>query len=97
MALGIPFVQFDLAQAKLDSGEAALVVDDPTPEALAETIIDLLSDEQRMARMSAYATEHARLKFQWISEKQSLLRAYHTLLPSNSTTNVVKPQSVTQL
>ena len=35
MALGLPFVQFDLKQARIEAGDAAWVVGDPTPEALA--------------------------------------------------------------
>ena len=35
MALGIPFVQFDLAQARSEAGEAALVVKETTAEGLA--------------------------------------------------------------
>jgi glycosyltransferase involved in cell wall biosynthesis len=96
MALGIPFVQFNLKQAKLDSGEAAVVVHDQTPEALAENIIELLGDEERRSRMSTYAMQHARLKFQWSSEKHSLLRAYRTLLPSPASADIVKPYRVTQ-
>ena len=94
MALGIPFVQFDLPQAKLDSGEAALVVKVQTPEALAESIVDLLGDEERRSRMSAYAMERAKREFQWSSEKHSLLRAYRALLPTKVSKDVVEPYSV---
>lgn len=96
MAVGIPFVQFNLKQSKIDSGEAAIVVDDQTPEALADGIVQLLDDEQRRERMSAYALKHARAEFQWSSEKHSLLRAYRTLLPSPASNNVADPYRVTQ-
>ena len=80
MALGLPFVQFDLAQARREAGAAALVVDDATPEALAEAIIALLADEPARRRMRAYGREHAQREFQWESEKKSLLNAYEFLL-----------------
>ena len=88
MALGIPFVQFDLKQARMDSGDAALVVPDQTPEGLGESIVELLGDEERRARMSAYAMERAKREFQWSNEKHSLLRAYSTLLPQQSSTEM---------
>jgi glycosyltransferase involved in cell wall biosynthesis len=80
MALGLPFVQFDLAQARSEAGVAALVVNDTTPEALAEAIIALLADEPARRRMSAYGRAHAPREFQWESEKKSLLNAYEFLL-----------------
>jgi glycosyltransferase involved in cell wall biosynthesis len=80
MALGLPFLQFDLAQARSEAGAAALVVDDATPEALAEAIIALLADEPARRRMSAYGRERNEREFQWESEKKSLLNAYEFLL-----------------
>lgn len=80
MALGLPFVQFDLEQAVTDAGEAALVVKNRTPRGLAEGMVELLGDTQRRARMSEYASERARREFHWDVEKQSLLDAYRTLL-----------------
>jgi glycosyltransferase involved in cell wall biosynthesis len=81
MALGLPFVQFDLTQAKLDAGDAALVVKTQTSESLAHGIVDLLDDKVRLARMSAYAIKRAQREFQWNTEKQTLLDAYQTLIP----------------
>jgi glycosyltransferase involved in cell wall biosynthesis len=74
MALGLSFVQFDLAQARSEAGAAALVFDDATPEALAEAIIALLADEPARPRNGAQR------EFQWESEKKSLLNAYEFLL-----------------
>jgi glycosyltransferase involved in cell wall biosynthesis len=80
MSLGLPFVQFDLAQARSEAGAASLVVDDTSPEALAEAIVGLLADEPARRGMSAYGKERARREFQWESEKKSLLNAYEFLL-----------------
>jgi glycosyltransferase involved in cell wall biosynthesis len=80
MALGLPFVQFDLMQAKSDAGPAALVVADPTPQALGEGIISLLEDGAARERMRNYGRKRAH-RFQWKVEKRSLLAAYRALAP----------------
>jgi glycosyltransferase involved in cell wall biosynthesis len=82
MALGLPFVQFDLPQAKADAGNASIVVGSPTPEALGDGMIELLGDAERRQRMAAYAVDRAHREFHWKVEKQSLLEAYSTLLPA---------------
>jgi glycosyltransferase involved in cell wall biosynthesis len=82
MALGLPFVQFDLPQAKVDAGDASLIVDSPTSAALGDGMIELLSDPDRRKRMAAYAAARAHREFHWKVEKQSLLEAYSTLLPA---------------
>ena len=82
MALGLPFVLFDLAQARRDAGDAALVVAEPKPpQALGEGIVALLEDEAARERMRSYGRERARGEFQWEVAKRSLLAAYATLAP----------------
>ena len=81
MALGLPFVLFDLAQARDDAGDAGLVVAEPTPRALGEGIVALLEDEAGRERMRKYGRERAYGAFQWELEKRSLLAAYATLAP----------------
>jgi glycosyltransferase involved in cell wall biosynthesis len=81
MAIGLPFVLFDLAQARRDAGDAALVVAKPTPQALGEGIVALLEDEAARERMRNYGMERARGEFQWELERRSLLAAYATLAP----------------
>jgi glycosyltransferase involved in cell wall biosynthesis len=80
MAIGLPFVLFDLAQARQDAGDAALVVAEPTPQALGEGIVALLEDQAARERMRNYGRERAH-QFQWEVEKHSLLAAYATLAP----------------
>jgi glycosyltransferase involved in cell wall biosynthesis len=79
MALGLPFVQFDLTQVKADAGDAALLVADPTPQALGEKIISLLENPAARERMRNYGKERAHRHFQWEVEKSSLLAAYGML------------------
>lgn len=96
MALGMPFVQFDLEQAILDAGEAAHVVRERTPEGLAQGMIELLGDPQRRRKMAAYATERAQREFRWDKEKHSLIDAYRTLLPQTEAKDVAKSVSVSR-
>lgn len=82
MALGIPFVQYDLPQSRSEAGAAALVATDPTPEGLAEAIVRLIDDPQRRAEMAAIGRARAREEFRWDAEKSRLLEAYAALLDS---------------
>jgi glycosyltransferase involved in cell wall biosynthesis len=79
MALGIPFVQFNLMQCRREAGEAGLVVEEPTAAAMGKGIVALLGDEAGRARMSAYGRERAAREFQWDNEKKNLLAAYDAL------------------
>ena len=53
MALGLPFVQFNLEQARIEAGEAAHIVHDITPEGMANGILELLGNDSARQRMSA--------------------------------------------
>ena len=81
MAIGLPFVLFDLAQARRDAGDAGLLVADPTPQAFGDGIVALLEDEAGREHMRNYGRERAYGEFQWEVEKRSLLAAYATLMP----------------
>jgi glycosyltransferase involved in cell wall biosynthesis len=94
MALGLPFVQFDLTQAKSEAGAAALVVADPTPQALGKGIVSLLEDGAARERMRNYGRERAHRDFRWEDEKRSLLAAYATLLTASApSTEAIVPST----
>lgn len=95
MALGMPFVQFDLEQAKIDAGEAAHVVPDRTAESLAQGMMDLLADPEKREKMAAYASERAQREFHWDIEKHSLLDAYRTLLKPKNRSKVNESLAIT--
>ena len=80
MALGLPFVQFDLPQSRSEAGEAAAVAREATPEALGEAMVVLLDDETARLRMGAYGLATAQREFQWANEKTALLEAYDRVL-----------------
>ncbi|WP_299471900.1 glycosyltransferase family 4 protein [uncultured Roseibium sp.] len=96
MALGMPFVQFNLEQAKIDAGDAAHVVEESTPESLAQGMMDLLADPERREQMAAYARDRAQREFHWEIEKHSMLDAYRTLLQSKEPAKITGSVSVSQ-
>ena len=82
MALGLPFVQFDLEQATKEAGDAGRVVMAPTANALGHSIVALLDDCPARKRMSRYGASRAKKEFSWAIEKHHLLEAYRQLLSS---------------
>jgi glycosyltransferase involved in cell wall biosynthesis len=79
MMLGLPFVMFDLVQARAEAREAALVAEDCTPEAMADGILALVDDEPRRKRMGAWGRATAEREFVWERESASLRAAYETV------------------
>lgn len=76
MALGLPFVQFDLAQSHREAGEGSVVATPATPGGLATAIADLADDAGRRARLSEYGVRRATAEFTWSSQEPELLAAY---------------------
>lgn len=76
MMLGLPFVMFDLDQAKSEAREAALIAEDCSPEALADGILRLVDDEGERKRMGAWGRATAEREFRWENETASLRAAY---------------------
>jgi glycosyltransferase involved in cell wall biosynthesis len=80
MALGLPFVQFNLQQSAREAGEAAMILPHSTAEYLADGILELLADPERRQKMSAYGLQKAQRDFHWESQVPHLLDAYRTAL-----------------
>jgi glycosyltransferase involved in cell wall biosynthesis len=80
MALGIPFVQYDLAESRSQAGAAAVVAKTPTPQGLGEAIVQLIDDPQRRAEMAALGMSRAQKEFRWETETSQLLGAYAAIL-----------------
>jgi glycosyltransferase involved in cell wall biosynthesis len=79
MMLGLPFVQFDLAQSRLEAGSAGLVAHPATAEGLANATLELLADAPLRGRMSKAGMEKAASEFQWSTQKTALLDCYEKL------------------
>ncbi len=79
MALGLPFVQFDLPQSRLEGGEAGFVVKKATSVGLAEGMVELLHDTPRLRQMSVLGRNKAEREFSWETEKHKLLNFYEQI------------------
>lgn len=76
MAMGRPIVSFDLKEARVSAGEAALyaAADDETE--FAKLIALLLDDPQRRAEMGRIGRERINGELSWRTSQASLLAAY---------------------
>lgn len=79
MMLGLPIVQFNLRQAIRDAGNAAIVVAEHSPQALADGILALVDDPQRCYEMASVGRAVAEREFQWTTEARRYLGAYRTM------------------
>jgi len=80
MMLGLPFVQFNLRQAAREAKNAALVVSEHSPQALADGILALVDDPQRRSDMGMLGRAIAEREFQWSAEAGRYLATYQDLL-----------------
>ena len=80
MTLGIPFVQFRLAEGARIAGEASLYAEDNSPADLAANMARLLDDEALRDRLANKGRERARELLQWDRERTRLLAAYEMAL-----------------
>jgi glycosyltransferase involved in cell wall biosynthesis len=80
MMLGLPFVMFDLAQARSEAGEAAETVAQHSAPALAAAILGLLDDAERARAMGEWGRAEAGRRFRWPEEAARLLAAYDLAL-----------------
>jgi glycosyltransferase involved in cell wall biosynthesis len=80
MAMGIPFVHFDLAQCKSESAGGGIVVETDSGEALGEAILALLANPSLRQAMSAEGAARAAREFRWESQAAALLAAYDLVL-----------------
>jgi len=79
MMIGLPFVQFDLPQSRLEAGDAGYVAEDCSPAGLAAAMVKVLEDEPLRRTMASEGEERARAEFLWEREKARLLEAYENL------------------
>jgi glycosyltransferase involved in cell wall biosynthesis len=77
MAVGRPLVAFDLPETRRTAGDSASYAAGDDPEAFAEAIDGLLSDETRRAQMGALGVQRVREELGWERSEQALLAAYN--------------------
>ena len=80
MAMGIPFVHFDLAQCRSEAAGGGIVVEEDSGEALGEAILALIADPALRQKMSTEGAARAAREFRWESQAAALLAAYDLVL-----------------
>lgn len=84
MTLGIPFVQFDLAEGAKVAGDAALYAYNNSPAELAAQMGRLLDDDALRASLAAEGRTRAASLLRWDAERSRLLAAYELALSGKS-------------
>src|SRR4029077_8955673 len=80
MAMSRPLVSFDLVEARVSAGEAALYATPNDEREFARLIAELLDDPARRAEMGAPGRRRVEQELSWEHSRRQLLAAYDTLL-----------------
>jgi glycosyltransferase involved in cell wall biosynthesis len=84
MAMGRPIVSFDLREARVSAGEAAIYVPANDELAFAKAIDALLDDPERRDRMGESGRERVHNQLSWDISSRKLVEFYQHLLGSDS-------------
>ncbi|MEW2529857.1 glycosyltransferase family 4 protein [Streptomyces sp. NPDC047071] len=76
MAMGRPIVSFDLKEARVSAGDAAVYAPANDEAAFAELVALLLDDPERRTRMGEIGKERISGELSWRNSQRSLLAAY---------------------
>ena len=76
MAMARPIVSFDLREARVSAGDAALYAPANDESAFAKLIAHLLDDPEERARMGTLGQERVRGPLSWENSQKALLAAY---------------------
>jgi glycosyltransferase involved in cell wall biosynthesis len=80
MAMGRPLVSYDLVEARISAGDAALYAEADDETAFADCVDRLLDDPKRRARMGVLGRERLEAELSWASSEVQLLAAYKRAL-----------------
>jgi glycosyltransferase involved in cell wall biosynthesis len=80
MAMSRPLVSFDLVEARVSAGDAALYATPNDEREFARLIAELLDDPDRRARMGAAGRRRVERELSWEHSRVALLGAYDGLL-----------------
>jgi glycosyltransferase involved in cell wall biosynthesis len=82
MFFGLPVVAYDLTEARVSAGGAALFTEPNSERALAAGIAELLDDQARRREMGRQGRERVRTALAWEHSAPVLLAAYDRLWPA---------------
>jgi len=80
MYFGLPIASYDLKEARVSAGEAALFAPDHTVSSLADTIVELLDDREARERMGKIGRHRIETQLSWEHSAPNLLHAYERLV-----------------
>jgi glycosyltransferase involved in cell wall biosynthesis len=82
MACGLPVVATTAGAIPevVEDGVTGVLVAPDDPEALANTVVSLLSDPERMKAMGTAGVERVRERFTWDKVAQRVMDGYHRVL-----------------
>jgi glycosyltransferase involved in cell wall biosynthesis len=80
MAMSRPLVSFDLIEARVSAGEAALYATPNDEREFARLVAELLDDPERRAQMGALGRRRVEQELSWDHSRTQFLKAYETLL-----------------
>ncbi|MGW7066894.1 glycosyltransferase family 4 protein [Streptomyces sp. NPDC054855] len=84
MAMGRPIVSFDLKEARVSAGDAAVYAPANDEAQFAEHIALLLDDPEKRARMGKIGQERVGGELSWQNSQRSLLAAYAAACPDRT-------------
>jgi glycosyltransferase involved in cell wall biosynthesis len=82
MFFGLPIVAYDLTEARVSAGDAAVFVEPNHERALADGIVELLDNQDHRRAMGAAGRERVRTALAWEHSAPVLLAAYGRLWPA---------------
>jgi glycosyltransferase involved in cell wall biosynthesis len=80
MAMSRPLVSFDLIEARVSAGDAAVYATPNDEREFARLVAELLDDPERRARMGALGRQRVEQELSWEHSRRHLLEAYESLL-----------------
>ena len=80
MAMSRPLVSFDLIEARVSAGDAAVYATPNDEREFARLVVELLDDPERCARMGAIGRRRVEQDLSWEHSRRQLLEAYDTVL-----------------
>ncbi len=80
MYFELPIVSYDLKEARVSAGEAALFAPEHTEASLADSIVKLLDDPESRTKMGRIGRERIETQLSWEHSEPHLLEAYGRLV-----------------
>ena len=80
MAMAVPIVSFDLTEARVSAGEAAVYAPGDDVELFAKLIDQLLDDPERRQEMGTLGRERVERELSWATSREHLLGFYERVL-----------------